>query len=227
MKIYFLTATLAALLGSSSAGKCIDSSWPENDLTAHCEQDPYLPYVLSIQELQAPSGFAHSDGILDLLSESAETDDVDAAKLAGKAVGMIYFSNTLYVPGTTTKMGRQSGHCVQVDFAEESASLACYFNFNIEQKPGRLSGRITAEAHFDLPNFPNANLVITGGTGDFHGISGNGCTTKVQEGNPFFEKETFVYNFNYELLGQYKKTHQELPSMSGNGKHWTRGRGGK
>ena len=129
MKVYFLIATLAAPLSTSNAGKCIDSAWPENELTAHCEQDPCLPYILSIQELQTPTGPGHSDGILDVLSEMAKTadvTDVSSAKKTGTAMGFIYFSNTLYVPGTKNIMGSQSGHCVQVDFSEESARLACY-----------------------------------------------------------------------------------------------------
>jgi len=58
-------------------------------------------------------------------------------------------------------------------------------------------GRITAEALFDLTAFPNANLVITGGTGDFTGISGSGCTSII----PGFEFEgtTFIYNFSFDL----------------------------
>jgi len=89
-------------------------------------------------------------------------------------------------------LGTQTGHCVRV---EEGSLLTCYFNFHLVN--GAMTGRITAEALFDLNAFPNANLVITGGTGDFTGIKGGGCTTTV----PTFEFEgtTFIYNFVYDL----------------------------
>jgi len=90
-------------------------------------------------------------------------------------------------------IGTQTGHCVQV---EEETALACYFNFNV--KYGTMTGRITAEALFDLSSFPNANLVITGGTGDFVGISGSGCTSTIPGFD--FEGTTFIYNFNFGIL---------------------------
>lgn len=84
--------------------------------------------------------------------------------------------------------------CVQVSFEEENEKLACYFNFNIQdRKAGH--GRITAEALFDLENFPSANLVITGGTEDFEGIVGKGKTEKI-EGE---DRDTFIYNFEYSM----------------------------
>ena len=76
------------------------------------------------------------------------------------------------IDGST--LGTQSGHCVMV---VTDGKLGCYFHFNLSE--GDMTGRITAEALFDLTNFPVANLVVTGGTGDFTGIAGSGCTSVV------------------------------------------------
>jgi hypothetical protein len=106
-------------------------------------------------------------------------------------VGIVYFTNDIVVPEFGASMGTETGHCIQVS----DTQLACYFNFKI--KTDKLSGRILAEALFDLPNFPNANLVITGGTGDFLGASGHGCTTTPKNSN---NVATVIYNFSYKLM---------------------------
>lgn len=158
------------------------------DLFAHCEQPiGSLPYQISIQELQSPAGPRHSEGILSL----------SAGDGAGQDVGLVWFSNDIVEPiegqfKGDVSMGSQSGHCVLV---EEDSLLACYFNFNVQTADKM--GRITAEALFDLTNFPNANLVITGGTGDFTGIKGAGCTTTVPGFD--FDFTTFIYHFTYDL----------------------------
>ena len=68
-------------------------------------------------------------------------------------------------------------------------NLACYFRFILE------GGSFTAEALFDLKNFPNADLIITGGTGDYRGIAGTGVTENIVE-----DDSTFIYNFEYKIL---------------------------
>ena len=112
----------------------------------------------------------------------------------GTSVGIVYFANDIVVPEFGAAMGTETGHCVEV---WKENQLACYFNFNI--KTDKLSGRILAEALFDLTgtNFPNANLVITGGTGDFLGASGHGCTTTPKNSN---NVATVIYNFSYKLM---------------------------
>ena len=82
--------------------------------------------------------------------------------------------------------------CVQVSFVEGKEELACYFNFNVDNGE-KQRGRIMAEALFDLENFPAAELVITGGSGDFEGIVGSGKTEAI-EGET---RDTFIYNFEY------------------------------
>ena len=109
----------------------------------------------------------------------------------------VYFSNNIVKPKAGqpnggSPLGTQSGHCVIVEVGK---SLACYFNFHVTQ--GDMKGRITAEALFDLTKFPAANLVITGGTGDFTGMAGSGCTSIVP--GFLFSGTTFIYNFNYVL----------------------------
>ena len=135
---------------------------PAVDIYAHCEQPlDSMPHQITIQELQSPAGYQHSDAILNF-----ET----GADGPGQNLGVVWFSNNLVVPEAgqikgTVPLGTQTGHCVEV---ETGNLLACYFNFKIES--GERTGRILAEALFDLGNFPSANLVITGGTGDFSGI---------------------------------------------------------
>ena len=87
-------------------------------------------------------------------------------------------------------MGKQIGHCVEVEIGME---LACYFNFKFDTE--KYKGRITAEASFPMLEFPKANLVITGGTGDFTGIVGSACTAEV----PGSDGTTFIYNFVFTL----------------------------
>jgi len=164
---------------------------PAVDIYAHCEQPlDSMPYQITIQELQSPAGYRHSDGILNF-----ETG-LDGL---GQNLGCVWFSNNLVEPEAgqikgTVPMGTQTGHCVEV---ETGNLLACYFNFKIEN--GDMTGRILAEALFDLNNFPAANLVITGGTGDFKGIVGSGCTSVVP-GYKFEDDETtFLYNFSFDL----------------------------
>jgi len=60
------------------------------------------------------------------------------------------------------------------------------------------SGCITAEAMFDHSSFPNANLVITGGTGDFQCIQGSGCTQAIA--NLPEGLNTFIYNCKHDLI---------------------------
>jgi len=161
---------------------------PNVNLFAHCEQPiDSLPYQLTIQELQSPAGPLHSDGILSL---SAGDGD-------GQNVGLVWFSNDIVEPVEgqlkgDVAMGTQTGHCVMV---EKDSLMACYFHFNVQTADKM--GRITAEALFDLTNFPNANLVITGGTGDFTGIKGAGCTTTVPGFD--FEGTTFLYTITYDI----------------------------
>ena len=85
-------------------------------------------------------------------------------------------------------MGRQTGHCVEVEIGVE---LACYFNFRFSTP--NITGRITAEGSFPLAEFPNANLVLTGGTGDFEGIYGSACTESLGSSTEF------LYNFIFKL----------------------------
>jgi len=159
---------------------------------AHCEQPlDALPYKIAIQELQSPAGLRHSAGILGMLS---------GADGPGTNLGMVWFSNDIVEPQEGAALGgdalgTQTGHCVLVEGTSSDGLLACYFNFNVIY--GEMTGRITAEALFDLNNFPAANLVITGGTGDFTGIAGSGCTSTV----PGFEFDgtTFIYNFSFML----------------------------
>jgi hypothetical protein len=150
-------------------------------LPQHCEQrvQPGMQ-VLRIQELQSPPGARHSDGIV------ATAGDPDQ----GTSLGYVYFHNDIVDPTSSEPMGTQSGHCIQV---HNGVQLACYFNFRIKQANGHY-GRLTAEALFDLGNFPAANLVITGGTGEFRGIVGSGCTEDVDAANG-----TFIYNFVYQF----------------------------
>jgi hypothetical protein len=82
--------------------------------------------------------------------------------------------------------GTQTGHCVQV---WDGVQLACYFNFKL------LKGNIVAEALFDLTDFPNADLVITGGTGKYLGIIGSAKT----RAPPDFDGTTFFYDFKYRI----------------------------
>jgi hypothetical protein len=151
----------------------------------HCEQSfgvfDTTVSLVSVQELQSPPGPRHSDGIVATAGDPNQ----------GTSLGFVYFSNDLVNKDNGSPMGKQSGHCIQVYNNEQ---LACYFNFDIEQSGGP-SGRITAEALFNLPEFPDANLVITGGTGDFHGIVGDGCTEDIDAANG-----TFLYNFQYKIM---------------------------
>jgi hypothetical protein len=138
---------------------------------------------LSVQELQSPPGPKHSTGIVFSPSTGNAT--------LGTSVGLIYFANNLTVPGTGgfnggTPAGTQTGHCVQV---WDGVQLACYFNFNL------LKGRILAEALFNLTDFPSVELVITGGTGKYHGIIGCAKTRKP----PVFDGTTFFYDFSYQI----------------------------
>lgn len=154
--------------------------------------DRNMKYSIAIQELQSPNGPRHSDAILTVSTGDSSTD-ID------KSIGIVWFSNDIVKPrpGSLTggaPLGEQTGHCVQVDFREEAGKLACYFNFNVV---GEKTGRITAEALFDLSNFPAADLVITGGSDDFAGIVGSGCTSLVPDFD--FEGSTFIYNFWYSL----------------------------
>lgn len=122
---------------------------------------------LVLQEKESPAGPKHSAGIRYLNGSSYDE---------GTTVGLIYFYNDLFFPKDGGKLGNvpagvESGHCVQVS----KEYLACYFNFNVTgSRVG--SGRITAEALFLLKDF-SASLVITGGTGDFLGIIGDGVVT--------------------------------------------------
>lgn len=146
--------------------------------------------TISIQELQSPAGPKHSDGIVYAPKKGPKK------QLRGKTVGLIYFANDLVVPNTGgfyggTPMGTQTGHCVQVWL---DTQLACYFRFAVDAVEGK--GIIMAEALFDLTNFPNADLVITGGTGDFLGIVGGGTTAAPAN----FDGTTFMYNFDYKIL---------------------------
>jgi hypothetical protein len=143
-----------------------------------------------IQELQSPPGPRHSDAILDVIGPPAD-------KNAGTDIGLIWFHNDLAVPDGTlaggAPMGVQSGHCVEVWVG---TALACYFRFELDT-PDDLKGTITAEALFDLTDFPAADLTITGGTGDFLGIVGSGKTSlgnlPAQPGGI----TTFLYTFDY------------------------------
>jgi hypothetical protein len=157
----------------------------------HCEQGPDHEYLLSIQELQSPTGPHHSDAIQNMGGDSN----------LGTGLGYVWFDNNLVKPQFGASMGDQSGHCIQVSYAEDGGKLACYFNFNVNDEAG-CSGCITAEALFDLSAFPNANLVITRGTGDFHGIHGSGCTAAIE--NPPEGVMTFISNFNYDFTGGTK-----------------------
>lgn len=96
--------------------------------------------------------------------------------------------------------GGQAGHRAQAS-CESGGKLACYFNFNVNNETG-CSGCITAEALFDLNAFLNANLVIAGGAGDFHGIRGNGRAQAID--NAPEGVATFVYNFSYDFTGGTK-----------------------
>lgn len=149
--------------------------------------------TIFIQELQSPPGPRHSDGIINA--------PAGADKNIGDAIGLIWFSNDLAIPNTGgfnggTPMGTQTGHCVEVSVGLE---LACYFRFNIDSCEGK--GTITAEALFPLPDFPAADLTITGGTGDFVGIVGSGFTSAP----PDFDGTTFFYTFEYQILVDGKK----------------------
>lgn len=129
-------------------------------------------------------------GILNLSS--------DGIASLGEVMGFVFFSNDLVEPATGgfasgTAMGTQTGHCVVV---EVDTLLACYFNFNIDNDDN--VGRITVEALFDLVNFPSADLVITGGTGDFIGIVGGGKTAALNTADP--GGDSFIYNLEYKLL---------------------------
>jgi hypothetical protein len=140
-------------------------------------------YKLSVQELQSPNGPRHSAGII---------SSGVGSTAAGTAAGLVTFANELVVPGTGgfnggTPAGTQTGHCVMV---WDNTQLACYFNFAL------LDGRILAEALFDLTNFPNANLVITGGSGKYLGIVGTGKTRAPD----VFDGTTFFYDFEYTTL---------------------------
>jgi hypothetical protein len=140
-------------------------------------------HKLSVQELQSPTGPRHSNGIIATAPGSTA---------AGTAAGLVTFANELVVPGTGgfnggTPAGTQTGHCVMV---WDQTQLACYFNFAL------LDGRILAEALFDLTNFPNANLVITGGSGKYLGIVGTGKTRAPVD----FDGTTFFYDFEYMTL---------------------------
>jgi len=163
---------------------------PVEPSTDYCEQQDSLQYSISIQELQSPAGPRHSDGIVHLSDDGTQA----------KTLGFVFFSNDIVEPKVGeakggNPMGIQTGHCIEV---EVDKLLACYFNFNVRSTSK--SGRITAEALFDLVNFPAANLVITGGTGDFTGIAGTGCTSnKVPGLEDEFDSTSFIYNFNYDL----------------------------
>lgn len=141
--------------------------------------------TIFIQELQSPAGDRHSVGILDI-----GTGD----KSLGENIGLVWFDNDLAVPNTGggTPMGTQTGHCVEVWVGK---NLACYFNFKLDTPDG-LQGNILAEALFDLENFPDAELVITGGSGDFLGIVGTGVTSAPAD----FDGTTFFYTFDYDFV---------------------------
>lgn len=139
---------------------------------------------LSLQELQSPAGPRHSDGII-----FAPDSGISAV---GTSAGLVTFANDLVVPGTGgfdggKPAGTQTGHCVQV---WDETQLACYFNFNLEK------GRILAEALFDLTSFPSAELVITGGSGDYLGIVGTGVTRAPED----FDGTTFFYDFEFKVV---------------------------
>jgi hypothetical protein len=156
------------------------------DPFAHCEQPVgSLSNQIAIQELQSPAGPRHSDGI------------VSVGEGEATSLGFVWFDNDIVVPVEDEteggkSLGVETGHCIQV---HADKGLACYFNFNLTE--GDKKGRVTAEALFDLTDFPNANLVITGGTGDFKGIVGHGCTSKVPGSDS--NGTTFIYTFDYDL----------------------------
>lgn len=142
--------------------------------------------TISVQELQSPPGLKHSDGIVSVPPGGDPS--------LGESVGLIFFANDLVVPATGgfnggTPMGTQTGHCVSVWVGVQ---LACYFRFDIDSDEGK--GVILAEALFDLTNFPDADLVITGGSGDFLGIIGTGRTSAPRN----FDGTTFFYHFWYK-----------------------------
>lgn len=179
LKIISSSLALATLLATGATAQVFGS---------HCEQGPDRKYLLSIQEIQSPTGPRHSDAIQNTGGDPA----------AGTGLGYVWFDNDLVKPGFGPSMGDQTGHCIQVSYDDASPKLACYFNFNVDDEDG-CSGRITAEALFDLANFPQANLVITGGTGAFEGIRGSGCTQAIDdlpEG-----VASFIYNFSYDIAG--------------------------
>jgi hypothetical protein len=155
--------------------------------------------TIEIQELQSPPGERHSNAIINTpgMKEVEGIPKLQDDKAEGLSTGLVWFANDLVVPGTGgfeggEPMGTQTGHCVEVWVGKE---LACYFNFNLDAAEGK--GSITAEALFDLVEFPNAKLTITGGTGDFTGIVGSGYTSAPEN----FDGTTFFYTFDYVLLG--------------------------
>lgn len=144
--------------------------------------------TIKIQELQSPPGPRHSNAIIDAPAGGNKT--------LGLTTGFVWFSNDLAVPDTGglnggTPMGTQTGHCVEV---YAGVQLACYFRFALDAREGK--GIINAEALFDLTNFPNADLTITGGTGDFMGIIGSGVTSAPAN----FDGTTFFYTFDYKIV---------------------------
>jgi hypothetical protein len=147
---------------------------------------------LSVQELQSPSGDKHANGILSIPANTSSAE----------SMGFVFFANNLVVPDTggftsTKPMGTQTGHCVE---AWRGKELACYFRFKITGNSDR-KGTFTAEALFNLQDFPSADLVITGGTDDFLGIIGSGKTSKPAN----FDGTTFFYNFDYNIIDRQRR----------------------
>lgn len=186
LKYAFLATSMLSTSSMAAVKKSTTSFLTEcpNTLPAHCRAEfakENLNKYMCIREHQADTGLLHSAGIVQLSEDAAET---------GKQIGMVYFSNQLRKWSDNTLdgdvVGKQHGHCVEVS---KTSKLACYFHFNVQDK-----GRLTAEAEFDLNNFPNAVLVITGGTGDFSGVKGHGCTFA----DVPFNSSTFTYHFQYQ-----------------------------
>jgi hypothetical protein len=141
--------------------------------------------TLNVQVLMSPPGDKHSKGIFSLPAN---------ASLA-ESMGFAFFANNLVAPDAGGKpMGTQTGHCVEVWRGKE---LACYYRFKITDSSDR-KGTFTAESLFNLQDFPSADFVITGGTGDFLGIIGSGKTSKPAN----YDGTNFFYNFDYNIVGR-------------------------
>jgi hypothetical protein len=138
---------------------------------------------LSLQELQSPLGPRAGVFYAPISGKTAD----------GTAVSFTTFANELVVPDTGgfnggTPAGTQTGYCIQV---WDQKQLACYINFAL---PG---GRILAEGLFDLVDFPSADLVITGGSGQYLGIVGTAKTRFT----PDFDGTTLFFDFDYMIMG--------------------------